>query len=78
MTREEAMQHALGYAAGREDASGIRTADGNTPPDRGGFIWFAEAFASAQDDYNAGRYHMMTNARSAYESWQRTNGESIL
>ena len=75
MTKREAMQHGLGYAAGREDASGVKTVtpDGN----RSGFIVFAEAYAQGWDDYNAERRCYMTNARDAYDSWQRTSGQTI-
>ena len=77
MNKSEAMQHALGYAAGREDVSGVKTHNGRDTPDGSGFIRFAEAFAGAWDDYNNERRGMMTNARDAYDSWQRTNGRTI-
>lgn len=75
MNKEEAMQHGLGYAAGREDASGKATA-GSTI-ERSGFAVFAEAYAEAWDEYRNGRRSMMTNARDAYDTWQLTGGETI-
>ena len=74
MTKQEAMQHGLGYAAGREDASGVITL---STSERSGFIEFAEAFAQGWDDYNSERNCYMTNARDAYDSWQRTSGQTI-
>jgi hypothetical protein len=74
MTREEALQHALGYAAGREDASGVPTAQ---PGERAGFTAFADAFADGWDEYNTERRDMMTNARAAYDRWQATGGQTI-
>lgn len=52
MNQQEATQHGLGYAAGREDASGVRTADRGHSC-RPGFIMFAEAYAAAWGDYNS-------------------------
>jgi len=77
MDTESAMQHALGYASGREDSSNppVKTAD-----PRGqdmGWVRFAEAYAEGWADYNAGRRYFMTNARSAYDAWQVMRGESI-
>jgi hypothetical protein len=74
MKREAAKEHALGYAAGREDGSGVPTAQ---PDQRSGFIAFAEAFADGWDEYNQERRGMLTNARSAYERWQATGGQTI-
>lgn len=74
MNKEEARQHALGYAAGREDASGIKTAEPTTLP---GFMAFADVFGQAWDDYNNQHRFMMTNARDAYDTWQATNGQTI-
>jgi hypothetical protein len=69
MTHAEALQHALGYAAGREDASGVKT--------HGDFTKFAEAFATGWDDYRAEKLGMMTNAREAYRRWQESRGATI-
>jgi hypothetical protein len=77
MDRNEAMQHGLGYAAGREDASGVLTVTPEGQEFRSGFLVFAEAYADGWDDYNSGRHFMMTNARDAYDRWQETGGRSI-
>ena len=69
MNHSEAMQHGLGYAAGREDASGVPTV--------GGFDAFAAAYAAGWDEYMNAHRGMMTNARSAYDTWQATNGQTI-
>ena len=74
MKYAEALQHGLGYAAGREDASAVVTV---SPDTRGGFHAFAEAFATAWAEYEAGERSYMTNAESAYDTWQRTAGQSI-
>jgi hypothetical protein len=78
MKHEEALQHALGYAAGREDASGTRTASGRwTRQKSSGFMDFADAYAQGWDDYNHERRVSMTNARDAYDQWQATSGATI-
>lgn len=79
MTKEEAMQHGLGYASGREDASNVRTADINDSPaeKRMGWMRFAEVYAQGWDDYNHERRHYMTNCRDAYDTWQATSGKTI-
>lgn len=78
MNRNEAMQHGLGYAAGREDASGTRTAEvPGDPQMRSGFLAFADAYAQGWDDYNAQRRGSMTNCRDAYDQWQATGGRTI-
>jgi hypothetical protein len=77
MTRDEAMQHGLGYAAAREDASGVKTLPSPEAPGRPGFMAFADEYAQGWDDYNAERRHYMTNARDAYDTWQKTRGETI-
>jgi hypothetical protein len=69
MTHDEALQHALGYAAGHEDASGTRT--------YGDFTKFAEAFAAGWDAYRTEQRGHMTNARDAYKRWNETRGASI-
>jgi hypothetical protein len=77
MQRNEALQHALGYAAGREDGSGQPTAQPGGDLGPSGFVAFANAFADGWDEYNQGRRGMMTNARGAYERWQATGGQTI-
>jgi hypothetical protein len=74
MSKDEAMQHGLGYAAGREDASGTPTVEPGTRP---GFMAFADAYAEGWDDYNSQRRWYMTNARDAYDTWQATAGLTI-
>ena len=74
MTHDEAIQHALGYAAGREDASGIRT---RSPGELPGFMAFADAYAAGWDDYRAERRYHMIWARGAYDTWQASNGRTI-
>ena len=74
MNHDEAVQHGLGYAAGREDASRIRTAEPGTTP---GYMAFAYAYAQAWDDYYAERRFSMTNCRDAYDRWQASGGRSI-
>lgn len=77
MKHEDAMQHALGYAAGREDASSVTTVRAANAPDGVGFLQFADAYAAAWDEFNAGARSMMTNARRAYDAWQASHGVSI-
>jgi hypothetical protein len=77
MRYEEARQHALGYAAGREDASGVLTADSDGVPARSGFILFAEVFAQGWGDYNCEQRFYMVNAASAYDAWQLSGGRTI-
>jgi hypothetical protein len=77
MEHECAMQHALGYAAGREDNSigNVKTVD---PSDSGiGFTKFAEAYANGWDEYNNEKRGSMVNCRDAYDNWQASNGLSI-
>jgi hypothetical protein len=74
MNKPEALQHALGYASGREDASGTPTA---APDHRAGWLAFADAFADGWDAYNNDRRHWMTNAQDAYATWQATSGATI-
>lgn len=74
MTTAEAIQLALGYAWGREDASGTRTI---SPTDLPGTLAFAEAFAAGWDDFNADRRHHMTSVTYAYQRWQESAGVSI-
>lgn len=74
MKREEAIQHGLGYAAGREDASDIKTAE---PTETPGFLAFAYAYGDAWQEYNTEVRCMMTNARDAYDTWQATEGRTI-
>lgn len=77
MDKSEAVQHGLGYACGREDASRVPTSPAANAPDGVGWLAYAEAYAAAWDEFNAGDRFYMTNARSAYEAWQATAGESI-
>ena len=78
MNHDEAMQHGLGYAAGREDASGVRTAEvPGDPQMRSGFLAFAQAYAQGWDDFNSGARCSMTNARDAYDRWQESGGRTI-
>lgn len=77
MDKNEAIQHALGYACGREDASKVPTVTATDHADGVGWLQFAEAYATAWDEFNSGARFYMTNARSAYEAWQATAGESI-
>lgn len=75
MTKDEAMQQALGYAAGQEDASGRRTA---SPSEGPGFIAFAEAYSAAVDEFNREvRYHIPCLA-GAYAAWQYTSGRTVV
>ncbi len=74
MTKQEAMQCALGYAWGREDASGART---YAPASISGSFAFAEAFAAGWEAYNTEKRFYMVCARSAYERWNETRGASI-
>ena len=75
MNETDARQHALGYAAGREDASNERTA--NPYGEGTGFMEFAAVFAQGWADYNAERRGMMVNAKEAYNTWQETRGRTI-
>lgn len=77
MTKEEATQHALGYACGREDASGIETAHYLADRYKIGWLEFGFAFGNGWDDYNRGLRFYMTNARDAYERWQESDGRTI-
>lgn len=79
MSKEEAMQHGLGYASGREDGSNVRTVDVDDSPTerRMGWMRFAQAYADGWDDYNRGLRFYMTNCRDAYDTWQATNGATI-
>ena len=77
MTKEQAIQHALGYACGREDASGIETRTYLADRSMIGWLEFGHAFGRAWDDFNNGRRGYMTNARDAYEKWQASDGRRI-
>ena len=77
MNHDEAKQHGLGYAAGREDASGTPTA---IPPGkmwRSGWTTFADAYAQGWYDFNAQRRCSMTSCRDAYDRWQESGGRTI-
>ena len=77
MDKDEARQHALGYASGREDVSEVPTVRAANAPDGIGWLAFADAYALAWDEFNAGERFSMTNCRAAYEAWQDTAGVSI-
>lgn len=74
MNTVEAMQHGLGYAAGREDASNVKTAEPGSVP---GFMAFASAYARGHDRYNKEIMHFMVPCRDAYDAWQESGGRSI-
>ena len=74
MTRDNAIQCALGYAWGREDASGTPTAG---DPNSVTTMQFAAAFAQGWEDYNTQKRGDMTSVRSAYDQWQASGGKSI-
>lgn len=74
MNRERAMSYGLGYASAREDASGVATAAPGTDV---GFIAFARAYAAGWDEYMNAERGWMPNARTAYDTWQRTHGATI-
>jgi hypothetical protein len=72
MQHEEAMQHALGYAAGAEDFSGVKTV---TPDDRVGYMAFAETYTAGWANVEKRGY--MTSCAEAYGVWQATGGITI-
>jgi hypothetical protein len=74
MTAEDAFNKAIGYAWGREDASGVKTAEKDG---LSGCYRFAEAFRDMYADFNAEKRCWATNTRSAYDRWQETYGETI-
>jgi hypothetical protein len=74
MTDSEAMQCALGYAWGYEDASGTGTYQ---PPNTTGAHAFALAFAKAWDEYNTAVRGTMVAVSRAYQAWNETKGETI-
>jgi hypothetical protein len=74
MTREEAIQHGLGYAAVYEDASGTRTASPTAEP---GFMAFAYAYGDAWQAFNREERHTMPPAQTCYLVWQETKGKTI-
>lgn len=74
MRTDRAERLASGYAWGREDASGTRTA---ATDDRDGSYLFARAYAAAQDDYNRERRGSMMTVRDAYARWQDSGGRTI-
>jgi hypothetical protein len=76
MNETEARQHALGYAAGREDASSTRTVRPDGEPYTG-FLEFAHAYAGGWADYNAERRSHMVNCKVAYDTWQASRGQTI-
>jgi hypothetical protein len=75
MNYDKAEHLAMGYAWGREDASGTKTA---VPGERFlGDLAFAEEYAQGYDDFNSGRRCSMDNVRAAYEHWQASGGRSV-
>jgi hypothetical protein len=74
MTREEAIQHGLGYAAAYEDASGTRTA---SPTELPGFLAFGYAYGDGWDAFNREERHSMPCANTCYLVWQETKGRTI-
>jgi hypothetical protein len=77
MNRNEAMQHALGFADGRETGTGTATAISPAYPHTSGFYAFAEAYAQGWDDYSRQHRSSMTSCRDAYAKWQETGGRTI-
>jgi hypothetical protein len=77
MEHDKAENLAMGYAWGREDASGTATAGDSQNPFRTGYLAFAEAYAQGYDDFNNGRRCSMNNVRAAYEHWQASGGRSV-
>jgi hypothetical protein len=78
-TMNEESARAGGYAAGYEDASGIKTAPAPGSP-RGkdhGWMDFADAYAAAQSDYGRGLLGMGHNCKEAYARWQASGGTTI-
>jgi hypothetical protein len=65
---------ASGYAWGREDATGVRTA---TTDDRNGSYLFSRAYGHAQAEYNNGRRTHMMSVQDAYARWQATSGMTV-
>ncbi len=76
MQANEAMQCALGYAWGQEDASGSKTYEPKPATTSGSFS-FAEAFAAGWAEYNAELRHFMVCVSDAYRRWNETEGETI-
>jgi hypothetical protein len=76
---DKARERACGYAAGREDASGVKTtpAPNSWRGDDSGWLDYADAFAQAQADFTQGRRGMMTNCKAAYERWTATGGRTV-
>ena len=77
MKTEEARQHALGYASGREDASKIRTATGRACPEMPAFLAFADAWADAEDRLRREVLWYRPSCHDAYEAWQASGGVSV-
>ena len=71
MTPQEALSTALGYAWGREDASGTRTV---SPTDAPGSLTFAEAYQKRQAAFIAEDCYWMPSVPSAYGAWQAAAG----
>lgn len=74
MSRDEAIQLALGYAWAWEDATGIPTPTATETP---GTLAFAEAFAQGQDEFNRDLRHVMISVQDAYRTWTQTHGGTI-
>lgn len=70
----ESFYEAQGYAFGREDCSHIPTYE---PPDKSGVHEFAKAYVAGFEEFDNDRHYHMVNIRTAYDTWQRSQGESI-
>jgi hypothetical protein len=75
MEHDKAENLAMGYAWGREDASGTKTATSGEW--HLGDLAFAGAYAQGYDDFSNGRRCSMNNVRAAYEHWQASGGRSV-
>ena len=64
-------ERALGYAEGREDASGVATV---SPTEAPGCLVFAEAYAARQGAFNAQVKHRVPCIQAAYDDWQAAAG----
>lgn len=77
MTVTNSLELALGYAWGREDASGIVTAGPASGNPQIPSSAFAGAYAQGRLEFDTDRRGMMPSVRSAYDRWQATNGATI-
>jgi hypothetical protein len=69
MNKSEAMQCALGYAWGQEDATNHAT--------HGNDFLFATAFAAGWEAYNTEQRSHMVPVAEAYKRWNATRGVTI-